>query len=446
MSSEIVLGIDLGTTNSVVAVADSVQARVLRDVDGSQLIPSVVSFEGGGRVMVGEVARERRLSDAANTVYAVKRLIGRPFHSPEVRAAIDRCAFELVPGRTGGVDVKAHGEQWTLPEISAYVLRECRRRAEQVLGRSCDKAVITVPANFNELQRSATKAAGAIAGLDVLRILNEPTAAAVAYGYGGSEVRRVAIYDLGGGTFDLTILELHDEVFEVVATAGDTFLGGDDFDRIIAERMAAWCVESRGFDPRTDPQAFERLRAAAEWAKCMLSSQAQVRVRVPELTTGRDGKPLGLRGGPESRRGGRPAHAVGGGIRDRVPERARTRRNDRRRHRPSRLGRRLHSSSARPKDRWPVLWPRPSARFRSGLGGRTRSGNSGLQHGYRGRAESGVCPAITRRIAGEAACDRGGPSGTTASACVSALGSRRPRPQEGSGSGNAAQTDGADDS
>jgi len=258
-----VLGIDLGTTNSVVCVSENGNLRVLPDEDGNPLIPSVVSFHPAGDILVGHSARERRLLDARNTVYSVKRLIGRPYLSPEVRRAQERFPFELVSGPTEGVLVEARGETYTLPEISAFVLREVRRIAEEQVGASCTRAVITVPANFNELQRSATKAAGRVAGLDVLRILNEPTAAALAYGYGKGSRERIAIFDLGGGTFDVTILELSGDVFEVLSTAGDTFLGGDDIDVLVADKMADAFLEHHRFDPRTDPQAYERLRAAA---------------------------------------------------------------------------------------------------------------------------------------------------------------------------------------
>ena len=292
--SDIVLGIDLGTTNSVVAVADGGQARVLADADGKRLIPSVVSFPEGGPVVVGEIARERRLVDAKNTVYAIKRLIGRPFDSPEVARAKERFAFDLVEGENRGVRVDVRGESYSLAEISAYVLRECRRIAEQMLGETVRKVVITVPANFNELQRSATQAAGKVAGLDVLRILNEPTAAAVAYGAGMEGAERIAVYDLGGGTFDITILDLDDDVFEVVATAGDTFLGGDDIDLLVAEMMSDVFRDRYGIDPRDDRQAFERLRAAGEWVKCALSSDESANCTVSELLESAKGEELDL--------------------------------------------------------------------------------------------------------------------------------------------------------
>lgn len=290
-----VLGIDLGTTNSVVAIADGQEVRVLFDEEGQRLIPSVVSFHPQGDVLVGYAARERRLIDARNTVYSTKRLIGRQWGSPEVKRAKERFGFELREGPNQGILVSARNETFTLPEISAFVLREVRRVAEQALGHDVSEAVITCPANFNELQRSATKAAGKVAGLEVLRVLNEPTAAALAYGYGGQTGReRIAIYDLGGGTFEVTLLELAGDVFEVLATAGDTFLGGDDVDLLISERMAEAFLKQHRFDLRSDPQAFERLRAAAEWAKCQLSVEADVQLRVEELAYGAGGGSLDL--------------------------------------------------------------------------------------------------------------------------------------------------------
>lgn len=289
-----VLGIDLGTTNSVVAVADASGARVLADAEGFELVPSVVSFHPSGEVLVGRTARERRLLDARNTVYSIKRLIGRPFRSMEVQRAQERFPFELQEGPTGGVLVAARNETYTLSEVSAFVLREVRNIAEQALKQTCTRAVVTVPANFNELQRSATKAAGRVAGIDVLRILNEPTAAALAYGYGRGSRERIAIYDLGGGTFDITLIELSGDVFEVLATAGDTYLGGDDIDVLIADQMAEAFLQHHRYDAMQDPQAYERLRAAAEWAKCQLSTQMEVQLRIEELAYGEGGASLDL--------------------------------------------------------------------------------------------------------------------------------------------------------
>ncbi len=266
---------------------------MLEDGD-SPLIPSVVSFHPNGEVLVGNVARDRRMVDAKNTVFSVKRLIGRPFDAPEVARAQQRLPFELQPGPTNGVQVVARDETYTLSEISAFVLRKVRAVAEAELKRPCTRAVVTVPANFNELQRSATKAAGRVAGLEVLRILNEPTAAALAYGYGNAKRERVAIYDFGGGTFDITILELAGEVFEVLATAGDTFLGGDDIDTLVASQMAKAFLKHHQYDAKDDVESYERLRAAAEWAKCQLSAKESVQLRIEELGYGADGASLDL--------------------------------------------------------------------------------------------------------------------------------------------------------
>jgi molecular chaperone DnaK len=272
------------------------KVQVLPDAEGNKLFPSVVSFHPSGDVLAGYPARERRLVDAPNTIYSIKRLIGRPFKSEEVQRAIGRLPFSFEEGPTGGALVVARGETYTLPEISAFVLRGVRAQAEEALKAPCRRAVITVPANFNELQRSATKAAGRVAGLEVLRILNEPTAAALAYGCGASKGReRVAIYDLGGGTFDITILELAGDVFEVVATAGDTFLGGDDVDVLVADEMVQSFLAQTRYDARNDPQAYERLRAAAEWAKCQLSNTQEVELTVEELAFGDGGAALDLK-------------------------------------------------------------------------------------------------------------------------------------------------------
>lgn len=289
-----VLGIDLGTTNSVVAVAEGGQARVLRDGLGRPLIPSVVSFHPSGDILVGYSARERRGVDGKHTVYSTKRLIGRPFRSEEVRHARERFPFDLREGPTGGVLVAARNDTYTLAELSAFVLRQVRTTAEESLRQVCTRAVVTVPANFNELQRSATKAAGKIAGLEVLRILNEPTAAALAYGYGSGRKERVAIFDLGGGTFDVTIMDIAGDVFEVIATAGDTYLGGDDFDVLIADSLADSFLEQHRYDLKQNLENYERLRGAVEAAKCELSAADSARVQIDELAYGAGGKAIGL--------------------------------------------------------------------------------------------------------------------------------------------------------
>ena len=288
-----VVGIDLGTTNTVVGVVQNGQARALRDASGEHLIPSVVSFHENGTVLVGRPAKERRVVDAANTVYSIKRLIGRSWHSEEVGRARTRFPFDMREGPGQAALVVARNETFTLPEISAFVLRHAKALAEQALGEAVERAVITVPANFNDLQRAATKVAGRVAGLEVLRILNEPTAAALAYGYGKGKGERVVIYDFGGGTFDVTLLDLSGNVFEVLATAGNTFLGGDDIDLAVAERMADACAEMHRIDARQNAQIFERLRYYAEKLKVLLSTQLEATVTVPDVSLD-PGAPLPL--------------------------------------------------------------------------------------------------------------------------------------------------------
>lgn len=290
--ASVAVGIDLGTTNSVVAISEGGRPRVLAAPDGAVLIPSVVSFHPDGQVLVGNAARARRPVDPANTVFSVKRLLGRPFESEEVRRAAARFAFELREGPDAAILVHTRAGDMTLPEISALVLREIRRVAEGALGEGVDRAVVTVPANFNELQRTSTKVAGRIADLDVIRILNEPTAASLAYGYGRGTRERIAVYDFGGGTFDVTLLELSGNVFEVLATAGDTFLGGDDIDLLIAENLADAVLRALHIDARQDRRAYELLRAAAEQAKIELSTAEVATIRVPEIGYGPGGTPL----------------------------------------------------------------------------------------------------------------------------------------------------------
>ncbi len=289
-----VVGIDLGTTNSVVACMREGRVEVLSDERGQRLLPSVVSFHPNGEVLVGYAAKARRLVDPPNTIASIKRLIGRPWDSEEIRLARSRFAFELKEGPGQGSLVVARGEAYTLPEVSAFVLKRIKQIAETALGETVDKAVITVPAHFNELQRASTKVAGRVAGLEVLRILNEPTAAALAYGFGSGQSERIAVYDFGGGTFDCSLLDLTGTLFEVLATAGDTFLGGDDIDTAIAESMCAAFLAQHRYDPRVDPQAFEKLRAAAEQLKKDLSINMQAQVDLPDLAYGVAGKRLGL--------------------------------------------------------------------------------------------------------------------------------------------------------
>jgi len=272
------VGIDLGTTNSVVAVVRDGVAAPIADPQGFRLIPSVVSFQSSGSVLVGRAALERRGDDPLNTVYSIKRLIGRPWSAPEVQSVHATFPFDLREAPGGGVGVAVHGNTYTLPEISAFVLRQCKAVAEAALGAPVHRAVVTVPANFNDLQRSATKTAASLAGLEVLRILNEPTAAALAHGPSGKSRERIAIYDFGGGTFDITILEIAEGVLEVLATAGDTQLGGDDIDAAVAERMADDLFKKLKFDAHGEPRILDRLRVMAEKLKRELSTRSEAEV------------------------------------------------------------------------------------------------------------------------------------------------------------------------
>jgi molecular chaperone DnaK len=278
-----VVGIDLGTTNTVVAAIRDGRPVAVPDDAGSTLIPSIISFLPSGAVLVGNTARERRAQDPRNTIYSVKRLIGRTWDSAEVQKAVTRFPFELREGPGRATFVIARGETYTLPEISAFVLRKAKSLAELELGESVDRAVITVPASFNDLQRAATKVAGRVAGLEVLRILNEPTAAALAFGHQHGNRERIAVYDLGGGTFDFTLLQLTDDVFEVLATAGDTFLGGDDIDGAIADRIAASAGMTSPLSPKQQPELLERLRDVAERIKLDLSESESAHTRLDDI-------------------------------------------------------------------------------------------------------------------------------------------------------------------
>lgn len=289
------IGIDLGTTNTVVAAVVDGVAITLEDEAKRRLLPSCVSFHPSGTVLVGDAARERRLIDPENTIFSVKPLIGRAFDSEEVKAARGRFPFQFTEGAKNSTMVLARDVAYALPEISAFVLRRAKAIAEQALGGPVDRAVITVPANFNDLQRASTKIAGKLAGLDVLRILNEPTAAALAYGQSIAQAEKIAVYDLGGGTFDITLLDLTGNVFEVLATAGDTALGGDDLDRLLADHMSMAVVKRFNFDPRSNPVAFSRLRFIAEEVKKRLSTQSAVDQEISGIGYGEGGVPISLR-------------------------------------------------------------------------------------------------------------------------------------------------------
>ncbi|HEU4615714.1 MAG TPA: molecular chaperone DnaK [Kofleriaceae bacterium] len=289
-----VVGIDLGTTNSCVALMDGDQAVVIANAEGTRTTPSVVGFAPSGERLVGQAARRQAMTNAENTIYAVKRLMGRKYDDPEVQRHLLTCPYEVVAAPNGDAHVRVRGRDYSPPEISAIVLQKMRQTAEDWLGEEVTEAVVTVPAYFDDAQRQATKDAGRIAGLNVLRIVNEPTAAALAYGVETQGAARVAVYDLGGGTFDISILELSDGVFRVRSTAGDTFLGGEDFDNAIVEYMLQAFVDQNGMDLRGDRMALQRLKDAAERAKIELSSTETTEINLPFLAAGPDGQPRHL--------------------------------------------------------------------------------------------------------------------------------------------------------
>ncbi len=285
-----VVGIDLGTTNSCVAVMDGDSAVVIANSEGSRTTPSVIGFAQSGERLVGQAARRQAMTNAENTIYAVKRLMGRKFEDDEVQRHLLTCPYEVVGAPNGDAHVRVRGRDFSPPEVSALVLGKMRQTAEDWLGEPVTEAVVTVPAYFDDAQRQATKDAGRIAGLDVLRIVNEPTAAALAYGVETETAQRVAVYDLGGGTFDISILELDGGVFRVRSTAGDTFLGGEDFDNAIVEHLLGkFASLNDGIDLRGDRMALQRLKEAAERAKIELSSAFQTEINLPFIAAAPDG-------------------------------------------------------------------------------------------------------------------------------------------------------------
>ncbi|MBI4511468.1 MAG: Hsp70 family protein [Deltaproteobacteria bacterium] len=291
---EPVIGIDLGTTNSVVATVRNNRVEVIPDPQGHRLHPSVVAFVPNGDILVGHAGRARRHIDPQNTIYSAKRLIGQSIRNPIVQLALGALPYRVEEGPNEQALVSVRGRNYAIPEISAYVLMHLKQCAEKHLGSTVSKAVITVPANFTDSQRQATKHAGELAGLKVLRILNEPTAAALAYGFGKALDARVAIYDLGGGTFDVTVLQIRDKIFEVLATGGDSFLGGDDFDRTLVDELAARFLEQNRIDLRAHPDGFAKLTIAAEQIKCQLSKETSVAGTIHDLAIGESGTPLSL--------------------------------------------------------------------------------------------------------------------------------------------------------
>ncbi|HSK62276.1 MAG TPA: molecular chaperone DnaK [Pyrinomonadaceae bacterium] len=283
------IGIDLGTTNCCVAVLEGGAVQIVPNKEGGRTTPTVVGFTEKGERLVGQIAKRQAVTNAANTVYAVKRLIGRKFNSPEVERMRGTSAFEIVDSPNGDARVKVQTRNYSPPELSGIVLQRLKAAAEDFLGEPVTEAIITVPAYFDDTQRQATKDAGRIAGLKVERIINEPTAAALAYGFGKSDSERIAVYDLGGGTFDISILEMNDGVFEVLSTSGNTFLGGEDFDERIMSWMAGQFLADTGIDLRQDRLALQRLKEVAERAKCDLSSAMETAINLPFIAADASG-------------------------------------------------------------------------------------------------------------------------------------------------------------
>ena len=284
-----IIGIDLGTTNSCVSIMEGSQPKVLENAEGARTTPSVVAFTEDGEKLVGQPAKRQAVTNPENTIFAVKRLIGRNFEDPTVKKDISAAPFKIVNSEKGDAWIEARGEKYSPSQISAFILQKMKETAEKYLGQEVTQAVITVPAYFNDAQRQATKDAGKIAGLEVLRIINEPTAASLAYGLDKKQNKIIAVYDLGGGTFDVSILELGDGVFEVKSTNGDTFLGGEDFDNTIVDYLIGEFKKDTGIDLKTDKLALQRLKEAAEKAKIELSSAEQTDVNLPFITADKTG-------------------------------------------------------------------------------------------------------------------------------------------------------------
>ena len=289
-----VIGIDLGTTNSCVAIMDGSQPRVIENAEGARTTPSIVAFTNDER-LVGQPAKRQAVTNPDNTVFGVKRLVGRRYDDAHLKKDMKNLPFNVINGGNGDAWIEAQGDKFSPAQISAFILQKMKETAEAYIGETVEQAVITVPAYFNDAQRQATKDAGKIAGLEVLRIINEPTAAALAYGLDRKETQTIAVFDLGGGTFDVTILEIDDGLFEVKSTNGDTFLGGEDFDMRIVNYLAEEFKKENGVDLKKDKMALQRLKEAAEKAKIELSSSSQTEINQPFISMdGSSGQPLHL--------------------------------------------------------------------------------------------------------------------------------------------------------
>src|SRR5262245_18291331 len=284
-----IIGIDLGTTNSVVAIMEGKEPKVIANEEGARLTPSVVAFDDKGEVLVGQIARRQAITNPENTVFSSKRFMGRKYSDAVTQEEVKRVPFKVVAAPNGDVAIELRGKRYAPPEIAARVLMKLKRAAEEYLGEPVTEAVITVPAYFNDSQRQATKDAGKIAGLDVKRIVAEPTAAALAYGLDKKKSEKIAVYDFGGGTFDISILEVGDNVVEVLATNGDTHLGGHNIDESLIDHLVKTFKNDTGIDVSKDPMAMQRLKEAAEKAKIELSSAQATEINLPFLTADQSG-------------------------------------------------------------------------------------------------------------------------------------------------------------
>src|SRR5689334_106388 len=292
MASDKVIGIDLGTTNSCVAIVEDGTPSVIPNRGGYKTTPSMVAIAENGKRLVGHIAKRQAMTNAENTVYAAKRLIGRKWGSAAVRSSLEIMPYRIVEGPHDDVRIMLRDQVFSVPEVAAYILQEMKLISEEYLGEEVQKAVVTVPAYFNDGQRQATKDAGRIAGLDVMRIINEPTSAALAYGFGRAIEKKVVVFDLGGGTFDVSILDIGKSVYDVVAVGGDTYLGGEDFDRKVMDWLTfSFAQQNGGADLRADVMALQRIKDAAEKARCELSTAPVASIHLPFLLGGGEGRP-----------------------------------------------------------------------------------------------------------------------------------------------------------
>ncbi len=371
-----VIGIDLGTTNSCVAIMEGKETRVIENAEGARTTPSMVAFSDSGERLVGQSAKRQAVTNPTNTLFAVKRLIGRRFDDPLVTKDKAMVPYSIVRGDSGDAWVEARGEKYAPGQISAFILGKMKETAESYLGEKVDQAVITVPAYFNDAQRQATKDAGRIAGLEVLRIINEPTAAALAYGMDKKNHGTIAVYDLGGGTFDISVLEIGDGVFEVKSTNGDTFLGGEDFDGRVIDYLADEFKRDQGINLRTDKLALQRLKEAAEKAKIELSSSKETEINLPFITADASG-PEAPRHEADPGQAREPGRRPGAAHARPVPRRAEGRGRDRGADRRRDPGRRHDPHAQGDRGGEAVLRPRAGPQREPGRGRRHRRRHPG---------------------------------------------------------------------